>query len=53
MGYSEFSRVSVEKPDRDVSQVSTVPKVISQRLLARYKYDEGTCHVDSECDKGR
>ena len=42
MGYSEFSRVSVEKPDRDVSQVSTVPKVISQRLLARYKYDEGT-----------
>ena len=41
MGYSEFSRVSVEELDRDVSRLNTVPQVISQRLLARYKYDEG------------
>ena len=41
MGYSEFSRVSVEDLNRDVLQATAVPKVISQRLLARYKYDEG------------
>lgn len=48
MGYSEFSRVSVEDLDRDVLQVSAVPKVISQRLLARYKYDEGASVVSTQ-----